>query len=109
MRKMQITAYKKNASASTNSTMSLIRWSTGALELKETLIGQARLIPHRHRARGVDFSSALLPLPWTVVHVLDERSPLYGATPDSLAASDAEIIAILEGTDEVRRLECLRP
>jgi len=49
----------------------------------------------------VDFSSALLPLPWTVVHAMDERSPLHGATPASLAASDTEIIAILDGTDEV--------
>ncbi len=49
----------------------------------------------------MDFSSALLPLPWTVVHAMDERSPLHGATPASLAASDTEIIAILDGTDEV--------
>jgi hypothetical protein len=52
------------------------------------------------RARGVDFSSALLPLPWTVVHAMDERSPLQGATAASLAASDTEIIAVLDGTDE---------
>lgn len=53
-----------------------------------------------YRARGVDFSSALLPLPWTVVHVMDERSPLFGSTPDSLAYSEAEIIAVFDGTDE---------
>lgn len=50
----------------------------------------------------MDFSSALLPLPWTVVHAMDERSPLFGATQDSLVASDAEIIAVLDGTDEVQ-------
>lgn len=31
------------------------------------------------------------PLSWTVVHPIDERSPLAGATPDRLAVEDAEI------------------
>jgi len=32
---------------------------------------------------------------------MDERSPLFGSTPDSLAYSEAEIIAVFDGTDEV--------
>ncbi|ELR16268.1 K+ channel protein [Acanthamoeba castellanii str. Neff] len=77
------------------------RWDTGE---EEGCIRVHELNYEIHsmenRARGVDFSSALLPLPWTVVHAMDERSPLHGATPASLAASDTEIIAILDGTDE---------
>ncbi len=56
-----------------------------------------------HRTRGVDYPSALLPLPWTVIHAMDEHSPLYGTTPQSLAETDAEIIALLDGTDEVKK------
>jgi inward rectifier potassium channel len=37
---------------------------------------------------------------WTVLHAIDDKSPLYGATPESLAAAEAEIIVSLVGTDD---------
>jgi inward rectifier potassium channel len=37
---------------------------------------------------------------WTVVHPIDERSPLHGETASSLAASDAELVVSLVGFDE---------
>ncbi|MDE2182037.1 MAG: ATP-sensitive inward rectifier potassium channel 10 [Alphaproteobacteria bacterium] len=42
----------------------------------------------------------LFALSWTVMHTIDETSPLYGATPTSLATQDAELIALLSGTDD---------
>lgn len=45
---------------------------------------------------GVTF----LPLTWTVVHPIDESSPLYGETPESLSASRAEFLVLLSGFDE---------
>jgi inward rectifier potassium channel len=36
---------------------------------------------------------------WTVMHRIDEQSPLYGSTPESLIAGEAEIIIGLEGLD----------
>ncbi|MDX2232181.1 MAG: ion channel [Leptolyngbyaceae cyanobacterium bins.349] len=39
-------------------------------------------------------------LTWTGMHPLDENSPLYGATPESLTASNAEILVSLTGIDE---------
>jgi len=39
-------------------------------------------------------------LTWTAIHFIDEASPLYGATPESLVSSEAEIIASLVGIDE---------
>jgi inward rectifier potassium channel len=39
-------------------------------------------------------------LTWTVLHVIDEDSPLYGATPESLKADEAEFICAITGTDE---------
>jgi inward rectifier potassium channel len=44
--------------------------------------------------------NALFALSWTAVHPITERSPLHGATSESLAASDAEIIVSLTGLDE---------
>jgi inward rectifier potassium channel len=41
-----------------------------------------------------------LPLTWTVVHPIDEKSPLFGETPDSLRSSMAEFLVLLSGFDE---------
>jgi len=43
---------------------------------------------------------ALFALSWTAIHPITERSPLYGATPASLAAAETEIIVSLTGLDE---------
>ena len=43
---------------------------------------------------------ALFALSWTAVHPITERSPFSGATPESLAATEAEIIVSLTGLDE---------
>jgi inward rectifier potassium channel len=37
---------------------------------------------------------------WTVMHRITEASPLWGATPESLAKADAEIVLSLTGLDE---------
>ena len=44
--------------------------------------------------------SPLFVLSWLVMHTIDETSPLFGATPESLAAEMAEIIVVLSGQDE---------
>ena len=40
------------------------------------------------------------PLAWTVVHPIDEGSPLRGLTHEALVATDAEILILLSGIDE---------
>ncbi|HTC25058.1 MAG TPA: hypothetical protein VK688_11885, partial [Gemmatimonadales bacterium] len=40
------------------------------------------------------------PAAWTVVHPIDDQSPLHGATRDSLLADDAEFIVLVSGYDE---------
>ena len=40
------------------------------------------------------------PLSWTIVHPIDQQSPLYGMTRDDLTAKDAEFLVLLSGTDE---------
>ena len=42
----------------------------------------------------------LLQLTWTLLHPIDEDSPLYGATQESLSQNDDEIIVSLSGEDE---------
>jgi inward rectifier potassium channel len=45
-------------------------------------------------------SNPLFALSWTVMHPIDEASPLYGLTPEQMAAEEMEIIVMLQGTDE---------
>ena len=45
-------------------------------------------------------SVVFFPLSWTVVHIIDKESPLYGATQDELCASGAEFLILLTGMDE---------
>jgi inward rectifier potassium channel len=44
--------------------------------------------------------SPLFALSWTIRHPMDEASPLWGATAESLEAEHAEIIVVLSGTDD---------
>ena len=40
------------------------------------------------------------PLHWTIVHPIDEKSPLFGATSESLREAQAEFLILVTGTDE---------
>jgi inward rectifier potassium channel len=40
-------------------------------------------------------------LSWTLMHTIDETSPLFGATAESLQAGGAEILVGLSGVDEI--------
>ncbi|MGA7676400.1 MAG: ion channel [Rhizomicrobium sp.] len=42
----------------------------------------------------------LFALSWTVMHRIDKTSPLYRATPDTLAGNQVELVALLSGTDD---------
>lgn len=43
---------------------------------------------------------AFFPLAWTIVHPIDETSPMYGLTETDLRRTDAEILVLLSATDE---------
>ena len=43
---------------------------------------------------------AFFPLSWTIVHPIDEQSPLYGATEEDLRQGHAEFLVLLTGIDE---------
>lgn len=40
------------------------------------------------------------PMSWTIVHPIDEKSPLHGLTRDDLTERDAEFLILLSGVDE---------
>lgn len=45
-------------------------------------------------------SVTFFPLSWTVVHPIDEGSPLWGCTEDDLRGTDAEFLILLTAMDE---------
>jgi inward rectifier potassium channel len=45
-------------------------------------------------------SNPLFALSWTVMHPIDESSPLYNLTPEQMSAQEMEIVVMLQGTDE---------
>jgi inward rectifier potassium channel len=42
-----------------------------------------------------------LPMNWTVVHPIDDKSPFLGFTPDDMQASDVELYVLIRGFDDV--------
>jgi inward rectifier potassium channel len=42
-----------------------------------------------------------LALSWTIYHVIDETSPLYGMSADEVAASDVSLVVVVSGYDVV--------
>jgi inward rectifier potassium channel len=45
--------------------------------------------------------SPLFLLTWTVMHSIDQHSPLYGRTPQELSTSQADIVVSFSGIDEI--------
>jgi inward rectifier potassium channel len=46
-------------------------------------------------------NSSLFALSCTVMHPIDQDSPLYGLTPEDMDAADMEIVVMLNGLDEI--------
>jgi inward rectifier potassium channel len=55
-----------------------------------------RYYPLKLEREGVVF----FPLSWTIVHIIDQDSPLFGITEEALCASGAEFLILLTGMDE---------
>ena len=55
-----------------------------------------RFVPLELERRKVTF----FPLSWTIVHVIDASSPLFGLSYDDLLANNAEFLVLLTGFDE---------
>jgi len=45
--------------------------------------------------------TSLFALSWTVMHCIDERSPLFGITPETMEEQDMELVILLSGRDDV--------
>jgi inward rectifier potassium channel len=48
----------------------------------------------------VRWRSPLFALSWTVLHIIDEKSPLYGLTEERLRQASGQLLIVLSGMDE---------
>jgi inward rectifier potassium channel len=66
-----------------------------------TVAGPAGKPERKFELLNLERSSVLFfPLTWTVVHPIDETSPLFGKTAADLAQMQAELIILIKGFDE---------
>ena len=63
---------------------------------KRGVDGDREFIPLKLERETVIF----FPLTWTIVHPIDEKSPLYGMTERDLLGCDSEFLVMLNGFDE---------
>ncbi len=81
--------------------------STGLVEarlrlvlLRDETTLEGESIRRFHTLRLARESSAVFALSWTAIHPIDASSPLFGATPESLEKTSAQLVASLVGIEE---------
>ena len=82
---------RQNVLAEASARLRLLRNETSAEGMTLRRIHDLRLERDQH---------PVFLLGWTLMHVIDASSPLYGATPDSLAAVNASLEVSIGGVDE---------
>jgi len=85
------------------------RRSTTLMELEARLLLMTVVLQGGKPTRKYDLldlelpSVYFLPLTWTIVHPIKPGSPLFGKTPEDLAAVQAEVLVLIKGYDDTFR------
>jgi inward rectifier potassium channel len=67
---------------------------------RDEVIVEGEFMRRVYDLKLVRSQNPLFSLSWTAMHPIDEHSPLYGATPETLAAAETVLIITLTGIDE---------
>ena len=67
---------------------------------RDELTTEGHFMRRIHDLKLVRSQNPVFSLSWTAMHPIDEHSPLYGITAETLAAAEATIIVTLSGIDE---------
>lgn len=70
--------------------------------LREERSPEGHLMRRFHDLRLTRQHTPIFSLSWTIMHPIDEASPLFGADTRSLQESDAQLVVILAGLDETQ-------
>jgi inward rectifier potassium channel len=68
--------------------------------LRDVITAEGHLLRRFDELRTLRARSPLFFMTWTVMHRIDEDSPLFGETRESLLEKHAEIVVVLKGLDE---------
>ncbi|WP_415914051.1 ion channel [Paraburkholderia sp. J12] len=82
---------RQNVIAEAGAKLRLMRTETTADGYTARRIYDLKLVRDQH---------PIFTLGWNLMHVIDESSPLYGETPESLGRQHASLLAMIEGSDE---------
>jgi inward rectifier potassium channel len=82
---------RQNVIVDASARLRLIRQESAAEGLQIRRIHDLTLVRHQH---------PMFVLSWTLMHVIDESSPLFGMTAEDLARTDCLLVLSLDGTDE---------
>jgi inward rectifier potassium channel len=82
---------RQNVIAEAEAKLRLIRVETSSDGYRLRRIHDLKLVRDQH---------PLFTLGWNLMHVIDESSPLYGVTPETLASQHATLHVVIEGSDE---------
>jgi inward rectifier potassium channel len=82
---------RQNVIAEAEAKLRLIRVETSSDGYRLRRIHDLKLVRDQH---------PLFTLGWNLMHVIDETSPLYGVTPETLASQHATLHVVIEGSDE---------
>ena len=82
---------RQNVIAEASAQLHLLRLETSPEGFKLRKIYDLQLVRNRH---------PIFVLSWSLMHVIDESSPLYGETPETLESTQSAFLLSLEGVDE---------
>lgn len=68
--------------------------------LRDEVTAEGQFMRRFYDLKLVRSQTRTFALSWMVMHQIDESSPLYGATPESLEEAETDIIVTLTGIDE---------
>jgi inward rectifier potassium channel len=68
--------------------------------LRDETSREGRTLRRFHDLKLVRQRTPVFVLTWTVMHPIDEHSPLYGMTAQEMAAEELEVVVVLSGVDE---------
>ncbi len=68
--------------------------------VRDAVTREGQHIRRFEELRVVRSRTPMFALSWTVMHTIDESSPLFGATQESLAEQQAEIVVVMSGVDD---------
>src|SRR6476620_10139052 len=87
----------RTANERRNSIVEAQLWAT---LIRNEITAEGQFMRRLHDLQLVRSRSPIFALTWTVMHPINEMSPLYGLTPEKLAEQETEILVTMTGLDE---------